>query len=182
MEGRGTSSRPNPTNLDEPGLDGPPLSLTVGDVVVYAGHGIGRVVAVRDDVVVLDFAPGLTVTLPVARARESMRPISTEAELERVQHTLQTVGLPIEQSWAKRFRVTREKVAAGDATELAEVVRDGFRRQRESAKRGTTVSVSERELYLKARRLLADEIGLARGVDPLEADGWIGDQVALLPS
>jgi RNA polymerase-interacting CarD/CdnL/TRCF family regulator len=34
-------------------------------------------------------------------------------------------------------------------------------------------------LYLKARRLLANEIGVARGVQPAEAEDWIARQLAL---
>ena len=130
------------------------------------------------DLVVLEFSSGLTVTLPTARARESMRPPSSEAELMRVQYVLRADESPTEQPWSKRFRVIREKVTAGEAIGLAEVVRDGLRRQGNLAGRGTALSLTERELYLKARRLLAEEIGIARSLDPADADRWIADQVA----
>jgi hypothetical protein len=31
---------------------------------------------------------------------------------------------------------------------------------------------------MKARRLLSDEIGLAQGLEPVEADAWIEEQLA----
>jgi len=37
---------------------------------------------------------------------------------------------------------------------------------------------SERALYVQARQLLAREIGSARGLEQVEADAWIEDQVA----
>ena len=67
----------------------------------------------------------------------------------------------------------------GEAVGLAEVVRDGVRRQDKSAVRGgpAQLSLSERQLYLKARKLLADEIGASRGIEPAEADAWIAVQL-----
>ena len=70
-------------------------------------------------------------------------------------------------------------MTVGDAVSLAEVVRDGVRREAREPRGGEAVklSLTERQLYLKARRLLADEIGVSRGVGALEADTWIGDQL-----
>jgi RNA polymerase-interacting CarD/CdnL/TRCF family regulator len=39
------------------------------------------------------------------------------------------------------------------------------------------LSPGERTLYLRARRLLSGEIGLARGLEPDEADAWIENQL-----
>ncbi len=156
-----------------------PLGLAVGDVVVYACHGIGRVESRRpgDDelpeTVALLFESGLRVTLPLARAVETLRPLSTEPELEDVRRTLGAEASPVE-PWSKRHRTTREKVAAGQPTALAEVVRDGL--QREHANGGTTAP-SERELYIRARTLLTAEIALCRGIDVAEADAWVVEQV-----
>jgi RNA polymerase-interacting CarD/CdnL/TRCF family regulator len=166
------------------------LALAVGDLVVYASHGIGRV-AVRhsraldgevEDVVVLELPQGLSVTLPIERALETLRPLSNEAEIARIQRALRDAESPSEISWQKRFNATREKVSAGDAVGLAEVVRDGVHReQRSAAREGTLPSQSERHLYLKARELLAREVGAARGIDPAEADAWIIDQIGQVP-
>jgi RNA polymerase-interacting CarD/CdnL/TRCF family regulator len=38
-------------------------------------------------------------------------------------------------------------------------------------------SSAERHLYLKARELLAQEVGASRGIEPAEADAWIIDQI-----
>jgi hypothetical protein len=47
---------------------------------------------------------------------------------------------------------------------------------RESA--APRLSESERRLYMQARELLAREIGSARGLEQVEADAWIEEQVA----
>jgi CarD family transcriptional regulator, regulator of rRNA transcription len=157
-------------------------------MVVYAAHGVGRiaareervVLAVAQEVVVLELADGLSVTLPVERALELLRPLLSKADLRGVQETLREEHALNEDLWLKRRKDTQVKVAGGDPLGLAEVVRDCARReQRLIAKRaGSQLSPSERDLYKRARRLLSAEIGLARGLEPAEADAWIDEQLA----
>jgi RNA polymerase-interacting CarD/CdnL/TRCF family regulator len=162
------------------------MRLAVGDLVVYGSHGAGRVTSRESrrrgeplDIVVLDFAAGLSVTLPLQRALEYLRPLADETEMARVRTTLREEIPPSGDQWLKRSKATQAKVRGGEAVGLAEVVRDGARREGASTgHRGTVrLSPSEQQLYLKARRLLADEIGLARGVEPSDADNWITNQL-----
>lgn len=164
----------------------PALKLAVGDVVVYASHGIGCVEArpaCRGDLpetVVLGFESGLKVTLPVSRARRALRSLSGELELEDVRRTLCADVAPAGESWLRRFRTMQEKVSAGLVTGLAEVVRDGVQQERRLAARaggGRATAPSERHLYLQARKLLAAEIAHARGIEPEDADVWIVEQI-----
>jgi RNA polymerase-interacting CarD/CdnL/TRCF family regulator len=161
------------------------MRLAVGDRVVYASHGIGRVVARRktktgDEVVQLEFGQDLSVTLPVERALETLRPLAGKKELETVRATLRGKDSGEDVVWQKRLKMTQAKVAGGEPLGLAEVVRDAVHRERATTARGEGIrlSLSERNLYLKARQLLAEEIGLARGIDFAEADDWIGAQLA----
>ncbi len=164
------------------------MKLAVGDAVVYAAHGSGRVLArerktilgVEQEVVVLELAHGLCVTLPIRRARERLRPVASEADVQRVQKTLHENGEANDDGWLKRLKQGQAKLASGDPLELAEIVRDGMRLDGSLAARGTKpkLSESERRLYVKARQLLAQEIGSARGLVRGEADAWIEEQVA----
>jgi RNA polymerase-interacting CarD/CdnL/TRCF family regulator len=156
-----------------------PMRLAVGDVVVYGCHGVGRVApsdgrGAEQAMLVLEFEAGLRVSLPVARARESLRPLSNQRELALVERALRADATPDQEQWSQRFRATREKLTAGQATGLAEIVRDSIHRER---RRGAIASPAERELYLKARRLLSVEISVSRGIDQLEADDWITEQI-----
>jgi RNA polymerase-interacting CarD/CdnL/TRCF family regulator len=156
-----------------------PMRLAVGDLVVYGAHGVGRVTAndgraAEQAILVLEFDAGLRVSLPVARARESLRPLSNQQQLAEVERTLRAHVTPDQQQWSQRFRATREKLTAGQATGLAEIVRDTLHRERE---RGAIASPAEQELCLKARRLLALEISMSRGIDQLDADEWIAEQI-----
>jgi RNA polymerase-interacting CarD/CdnL/TRCF family regulator len=166
-----------------------PLSLAAGDVVVYASHGIGRVEARRPgggelaETVALVFESGLRVILPVAQALDALRPLSGEPELEDVRRTLRAEAASPVEPWSRRNRATRDKVAAGRATALAEVVRDGLQQEQRLAAgaSGRTIAPSDRQLYVRARTLLTAEIALCRGIDLAEADAWILDQVAEQP-
>ncbi len=157
------------------------LRFAVDDLVVYASHGVGRVAIRQQESVVLEFAGGgLSVTLPIERAVECVRPISTEVEIANIGRTLGGADTVSQENWQRRLKATRGKVTGGEAAGLAEVIRDASRRdERASARKEPgRLSLTERQLYVKARQLLADEIGASRGVDPSEADAWIGDQLA----
>jgi RNA polymerase-interacting CarD/CdnL/TRCF family regulator len=67
----------------------------------------------------------------------------------------------------------------GDPLDLAEIVRDGARRQQGLTASGIPFKLSsgERALYLKARDSLSSEIGLVRGLGQREADAWIDEQL-----
>ena len=164
------------------------VKLAVGDAVVYAAHGVGRVAAreqrtvlgVAQDVVVLELGTGLRVTLPMQRARERLRPVVSDADVRRVQQKLHEDGEPSGAGWRTRLRQGQAKLASGDPLDLAEVVRDGMRCEGPLRGTGSTskLSESERRLYVQARQLLAEEIGSARGLGQPEADAWIEAQVA----
>jgi len=156
------------------------LSLSVDDIVVYASHGVGRVSIRREQSVVVEFAnSGLTVILPIERAIACVRPLSTEAEIASLGQTLGSADPNVHTNWQSRLKATKAKVSSGSAVDLAEVVRDASRREERASARGEPgrLSVTERQLYVKARRLLADEIGASRGVGPEEADEWIADRI-----
>jgi CarD family transcriptional regulator len=163
------------------------MKLAIGDLVVYGRYGAGRVASRQKkgvgnphEIIVLEFADGLSVTLRLERALQYLRPLASEAEMACVRTTLRERETPSEDSWLKRWKTMQAKVATGRPVSLAEVVRDSARRDQIPSARGKTtrLSPSEHDLYRKARQLLADEIGLARGVDPSEADDWITDQLS----
>ena len=153
------------------------LRFAVGDAVVYASHGIGRVESAHDAegtqpaTIVLDLESGLKVTLPLVRAKETLRSLSGEPELEGVRLTLAADVVP-----SRRRRFAQEKLAAGEIDGLAEIVRDGLQRER----RLTTGSGKPmaNELFRQARQLLTAEIAACRGIEQEEADSWVLEQVA----
>ncbi len=168
------------------------MKLAVGDAVVYPAHGAGRVAArekrvvlgSEQEVVVLALADGLSVTLPMQLARELLRPLLSEAGLRRVQETLREDGALSGDVWLKRMKQVQAKLRGGDPQALAEIVRDGARRERTLTANGTNskLSLSEKGFCVKARQRLSGEIGLARGLDQPVVDAWIDQQLVPIGS
>ena len=164
------------------------MKLGVGDEIVYRAYGIGRVVerkpvsassASTHETVVLAMVDGLTVTLPLDRALSELRPLATKADLDRLREALRADPVVSEGQWLSRRRDTMAKLVGGDAVGLAEIVCEAAERQRrlQEAGKGTQISAGEREVVVKARQLLADEIAQARGSSREDADSWIEDQL-----
>jgi RNA polymerase-interacting CarD/CdnL/TRCF family regulator len=156
------------------------LRLAVGDLVVYASHGIGRVESREQhrgsgEMLVLVFENGLKVTLPLDRAQNTLRSLSGEPELEEVQRTLGSDSPPAPEHWSRRHRNSQAKLVGGTVSGLAEIVRDGAHRECERVKGGT--APIRNQLYRKARKLLVAEVAAARGIEPDAADAWIVQQI-----
>ena len=156
-------------------------------MVVYASHGAGHVAArekrvvlgKRQEVVVLALAGGLSVELPMERAHELLRPLASEADMSRVQETLGAVHAVSGDPWLKRRRDSQAKLTGGDPVELAEIIRDSAHREWTLPAKGakSQLSPGEKEVFAKARQLLSNEIALARGVEPAEANAWSDEQL-----
>lgn len=157
----------------------------VGDTVVYASHGIGRVVAreqkwvagTERDCLVIDLATGLRVTLPVGGAARLLRAVMGETELDAVRRRLASAPGARDAPWTKRIKESKAKLASGRTTDLAEIVRDGERLERAAG--GARLSTSESRVYRRARALLIGEVSSAQGVGEDEAEAWIEAHLAL---
>ena len=85
---------------------------------MYPALGAGRVAArearvvlgAEQEVVVLELADGLSVTLPLQRAREQLRPLVSEADVRRVQETLGEDGALGGDVWVKRLQQVQAKL------------------------------------------------------------------------
>ena len=154
--------------------------VAVGETVVYAGHGVGHVVAherkgidgTDRDFVVVEMVTGLRVTLPLDQAPERLRPVADAREIEDVRRILSAEPQARVGRWTQRHNETKAKLAAGRATDLAEIIRDADPFEREAR-----LSPAERHVYLQARTLLVRELCLARDVDAPEAEAWIDAQI-----
>jgi CarD family transcriptional regulator len=115
----------------------------------------------------------------MGRAHELLRPLASEADMSRVKKTLGADHAVSRDPWPKRRRDSQAKLTGGDAIELAEIIRDGVRREWTLLAKGpkSQLSPGERAFFVKARELLSNEIALARGVEPAEANAWIDEQL-----
>lgn len=167
------------------------LRLAIGDTVVYRSYGAGPVAAResrviggrRQEVVVLALARGLTIELPLPRARELLRPLASESELCRVETALRTDQPPVGGSWLTRKRASLASLNEGDPVGLADIIRNSTRRDAAEtpASREPKQPLWEREIATKARSLLSTEIALVRDIEPEEANSWIDQQLDRRP-
>ena len=163
------------------------MDLKVGAVVVYSSYGVGRVTAreqrlvlgAKQEVVVLELADGLTVTLPLERARDQLRTLASEADIRQVRETLREEPAVSDKPWLSRQKEARAKLTGGDPLGLAEIVRDCVSREQSLTAKGakTQLSPNEKDVFARARQLLSIEIAHVRGVGATEADGWINQQL-----
>jgi CarD family transcriptional regulator len=96
--------------------------------------------------------------------------------MSRVQKTLGSEQAANRDPWLRRRRASQAKLTSGDPVELAEIIRDSAHREW-TLRAKSQLSPGERDLFMKARQLLSNEIALARGVEPAEANAWIDEQL-----
>jgi CarD family transcriptional regulator len=160
-----------------------PIGVAVGDAVVYAGHGVGRVIAreqtrvagTERDCIVVELAAGLRVTLPIEEATERLRPVAGSVEIDDIRRTLGSEASLRDGPWTRRITENKAKLASGRPIELAELVRDGSRIDQPASRQ--RLPHTERRVYLQARELLVRELCSARGIEPDAADAWIEAQI-----
>jgi CarD family transcriptional regulator len=94
----------------------------------------------------------------------------------RVVKVLHGNGTKMPKNWNRRFKYNRDKMKTGDIFELAEVVRNLSLRDQEKG-----LSTGEKQMFVKAKKILASELMYAKGMDEDEAAAWL-DEVLGAPA
>jgi CarD family transcriptional regulator len=76
-------------------------------------------------------------------------------------------------NWNRRFKHNRDKMKTGDILELAEVVRNLALRDREKG-----LSTGEKQMFVKAKKILASELMYAKGMDEDTCADWLEEVLA----
>ena len=76
-------------------------------------------------------------------------------------------------NWNRRFKHNRDKMKTGDIFELAEVVRNLSLRDQEKG-----LSTGEKQMFVKAKKILVSELMYAKGMDEEETAVWLDDVLA----
>ena len=162
------------------------MEFNVGDKVVYPAQGVG---IVRDVVtqhidgekhtvfVVKILDNGMTIRVPVRNARANgMRNVISRGHVEKVYDILRDRDVPTDnQTWNRRYRDYTSKIKTGDPLEVAKVLRDLALLKSEK-----TLSFGERKMFEQARKLLVQEIAVARDDDEKLVGGEIDALFAAL--
>jgi CarD family transcriptional regulator len=149
-----------------------------GDNVVYPHHGAGVVLKResktvmeerRDYLTIKILHNEMTVMVPCENAhRAGLRRVIDEEQVKRVIDVLTGEVSDMPKNWNRRFKYNREKIKTGDVFELAEVVRNLAIREWEKG-----LSTGEKQMYTRAKKILASEFMYALGKDEDGAEAYI---------
>ena len=152
----------------------------VGEKVVYPHHGAGTIVSrdtrqvgdqEREYLTIKILHNDMTVTIPLDSAdRVGLRKVIQEDTVDQVIEVLQGDGTKMPKNWNRRFKHNRDKMKTGDIFEMAEVVRNLAQRDQEKG-----LSTGEKQMFVKAKKILASELMYAKAMDEDEAGVWLDD-------
>lgn len=156
---------------------------SVGDEVVYPQHGAGTVTGIeqkmvlgreRDYLTIQILHNHMTVMVPVENAdRAGLRKVVHADVVDEVLAVLHAAPSKMPESWSHRYKHNLGKLKTGDIFEVAEVVRNlSLRCARKDLPTG------EKQLFNKAKKILASELMYARGVGEEEAMAFLEDVLA----
>jgi CarD family transcriptional regulator len=155
----------------------------VGAKVVYPHHGAGTVVKKesrevlgqkREYLTIRILHNDMTVQVPADNAEAvGLRPVIDEKMVEVVVKALKGGGTQMPKNWNRRFKHNRDKMKTGDVLELAEVVRNLSLRDHEKG-----LSTGEKQMFVKAKKILASELMYAKEMDEDEAAEWLDGVLA----
>jgi CarD family transcriptional regulator len=116
----------------------------------------------------------MTVNVPAENAeRVGLRKVIDKQTVEQVLKALTGGGTAMPKNWNRRFKHNRDKMKTGDIFELAEVVRNLSLRDHEKG-----LSTGEKQMFVKAKKILVSELMYAKGMDEEEAAEWLDDILA----
>ncbi|HEV2772868.1 MAG TPA: CarD family transcriptional regulator [Thermoleophilaceae bacterium] len=154
------------------------IDYEVGDHVVYPHHGAGKVLkkevrnvlgAEREYLTIQIIHNEMTVMVPCENAAKAgLRRIIDEQEVERVIAVLRDDVSSMPKNWNRRFKHNRDKIKTGDVYELAEVVRNLSLRESDKG-----LSTGEKQMFTRAKKVLASELTYALDMEEGEAEAHI---------
>src|SRR5262249_42976155 len=155
----------------------------VGDKVVYPHHGAGTVVKresrevlgeKREYLTIQILHNDMTVQVPAENAEKvGLRKVIEEDMVAMVMSALTGGGTAMPKNWNRRFKHNRDKMKTGDIMELAEVVRNLSLRDHEKG-----LSTGEKQMFVKAKKILVSELMYAKGMEEGEAAVWLDEVLA----
>jgi CarD family transcriptional regulator len=150
----------------------------VGDKVVYPHHGAGRIMKIEEKEVLGEqrsyltiqiLHNDMTVMVPVENAdRAGLRRVVDVGVVEEVLAVLRGNPTKMPKNWSRRYKHNREKLKTGDIFEVAEVVRNLAVRHADKG-----LSTGEKQMFSKAKKILASELMYARNITEQEATEFL---------
>jgi CarD family transcriptional regulator len=162
------------------------IEFELGDHVVYPHHGAGQVKAKevkevfgqrREYLTIKILHNDMTVMVPTENAAlAGLRRVIDEETVEKVLNVLRDDVSEMPKNWNRRFKHNRDKIKTGDIYELAEVVRNLALRENEKG-----LSSGEKQMYTRAKKILASELMYALDKDEGEAEAYLDSLLSRSP-
>jgi CarD family transcriptional regulator len=163
------------------------IEFELGDNVVYPHHGAGQVQAKeikevfgerREYLTIKILHNDMTVMVPTENAAlAGLRRVIDEETVEKVLNVLRDDVSDMPKNWNRRFKHNRDKIKTGDIYELAEVVRNLALRENEKG-----LSSGEKQMYTRAKKILASELMYALDKNEAEAEEYLDGLLSRTPS
>jgi len=159
------------------------IEFEIGDNVVYPHHGAGKVLKKelrkmfgeeREYLTIKILHNDMTVMVPCENAGiAGLRRVIDEDTVKKVLGVLEDDVSEMPKNWNRRFKHNRDKIKTGDIYELAEVVRNLALREHEKG-----LSTGEKQMYTRAKKILASELMYALEKTEDEAEAFLDDLLA----
>ncbi len=156
------------------------IEFEIGDNVVYPHHGAGKVLKKelkkmfgeeKEYLTIKILHNDMTVMVPCCNAGiAGLRRVIDEETVKKVLAVLEDDVSEMPKNWNRRFKHNRDKIKTGDIYELAEVVRNLALREHEKG-----LSTGEKQMYTRAKKILASELMYALEKDEDEAEAFLDD-------
>ena len=116
----------------------------------------------------------MTVMVPCENAAlAGLRRVIDEETVQKVLAVLAADVSEMPKNWNRRFKHNRDKIKTGDIYELAEVVRNLAIREHEKG-----LSTGEKQMFTRAKKILASELMYALDKDEEEAEQHLDNLLA----
>ncbi|HVW18235.1 MAG TPA: CarD family transcriptional regulator [Solirubrobacteraceae bacterium] len=159
------------------------IEFEIGDSVVYPHHGAGKVLKKelremfgeeREYLTIKILHNDMTVMVPCCNAgKAGLRRIIDEEAVKKVLAVLDDDMSDMPKNWNRRFKHNRDKIKTGDIFELAEVVRNLAIREFDKG-----LSTGEKQMFTRAKKILASELMYALDKDEDEAEAYLDNLLA----
>ena len=156
------------------------IDFAVGDNVVYPHHGAGQVIKkeqkeilgeTREYLTIKILHNDMTVMVPCENAgKAGLRRVIDEETVKKVLAVLTDDVSEMPKNWNRRFKHNRDKIKTGDIYELAEVVRNLAIREVDKG-----LSTGEKQMYTRAKKILASEMMYALEKSEDDAEAYLDD-------
>ncbi|MDD4564968.1 MAG: CarD family transcriptional regulator [Eubacteriales bacterium] len=156
--------------------------FVIGDKIVYPMHGAGVIEEIEDKQILGEIrryyilrvpCGDMKIMIPVESCDDiGVRSIISVEEIEDVLRVLGAETTEMSNNWNRRYRENMEKLKTGSVYNVAEVVRNLMRSDKERK-----LSTGEKKMLTNAKQILISEIVLVENIDHESAEEIVNSAV-----